>query len=317
MTGKAPSEPRNHPSSAVVEELLLGHVVHRPPAAEADDERVDERSGGWRRRSPDRSAGRARVRSAQAPVQVRERLQPGAHQPVDDRVHARSCGRARDGCGMIHGVGDSSSPIAYTERAPGRYSRLMALDRTRTLRGALAGAAAAAVWAAQQPLDQRVFGVQLRRRRAARALRHRRSGPPTRRARDAHRQRRAVRRASTPTRAARSRSRRSLRGPLAGLVEHLATWPGTAALSRVHPAAGELPELWGSGTRLRAGHLAPPAVRRGARRARAPPEPARLRTAPDRSRGRRVQRTRVGRVRRLAELTLPVCLVPTSGALRA
>jgi hypothetical protein len=39
-----------------------------------------------------------------------------------------------------------------------------------------------------------------------------------------------------------------LRGPLAGLAEHLATWPGTAALSRVHPAAGELPELWGSGT---------------------------------------------------------------------
>src|ERR671917_538136 len=29
---------------------------------------------------------------------------------------------------------------------------------TRTLRGALAGAAAAAVWAAQQPLDRRVFG---------------------------------------------------------------------------------------------------------------------------------------------------------------
>ena len=35
----------------------------------------------------------------------------------------------------------------------------MAVDATRTLRGALAGAAAAAVWAAQQPLDKRVFGV--------------------------------------------------------------------------------------------------------------------------------------------------------------
>ena len=34
----------------------------------------------------------------------------------------------------------------------------MALDRGRTLRGALAGAAAAAVWAAQQPLDKRAFG---------------------------------------------------------------------------------------------------------------------------------------------------------------
>jgi len=36
----------------------------------------------------------------------------------------------------------------------------MAVDRTRTLRGALAGAAAAAVWAAQQPLDQRVFDFE-------------------------------------------------------------------------------------------------------------------------------------------------------------
>ena len=36
----------------------------------------------------------------------------------------------------------------------------MAVDRTRTVRGALAGAAAAAVWAAQQPLDQRVFGCE-------------------------------------------------------------------------------------------------------------------------------------------------------------
>ena len=35
----------------------------------------------------------------------------------------------------------------------------MAFDATRTLRGALAGATAAAVWAAQQPLDKRVFGV--------------------------------------------------------------------------------------------------------------------------------------------------------------
>src|SRR3954449_7975613 len=35
----------------------------------------------------------------------------------------------------------------------------MALDRAQTLRGALAGAVAAAVWAAQQPLDKAVFGV--------------------------------------------------------------------------------------------------------------------------------------------------------------
>jgi hypothetical protein len=33
----------------------------------------------------------------------------------------------------------------------------MAVDRTRVLRGAVAGAAAAGVWAAQMPLDKRVF----------------------------------------------------------------------------------------------------------------------------------------------------------------
>src|ERR1044072_5308455 len=35
----------------------------------------------------------------------------------------------------------------------------MAIDTGQTLRGALAGAVAAGVWAAQQPLDKRVFGV--------------------------------------------------------------------------------------------------------------------------------------------------------------
>src|SRR6476659_7639135 len=35
----------------------------------------------------------------------------------------------------------------------------MALNRTRTVRVALAWAAGAAVWAAQQPLDKQVFGV--------------------------------------------------------------------------------------------------------------------------------------------------------------
>jgi hypothetical protein len=34
----------------------------------------------------------------------------------------------------------------------------MAFDRARTARGALAGAVAAGVWVAQQPLDKRVFG---------------------------------------------------------------------------------------------------------------------------------------------------------------
>jgi hypothetical protein len=39
----------------------------------------------------------------------------------------------------------------------------------------------------------------------------------------------------------------ALRGPVAGLAEHLATWPGTAVLDRVHPARSDFPQLWGSG----------------------------------------------------------------------
>ena len=39
----------------------------------------------------------------------------------------------------------------------------------------------------------------------------------------------------------------ALRGPLAGLAEHLATWPGVAVVDRVHPARSDLPDLWGSG----------------------------------------------------------------------
>ena len=35
----------------------------------------------------------------------------------------------------------------------------MPIDRARTIRGALAGALAAGVWAVQMPLDKRVFGV--------------------------------------------------------------------------------------------------------------------------------------------------------------
>jgi hypothetical protein len=105
----------------------------------------------------------------------------------------------------------------------------MAFDRSRTLRGALAGTAAAAVWHAQQPLDQRVFRCgyddpELLARLAGGGyglgtMLHLANGtlfgalyanvapslpvPPV------------------------------LRGPLAGLAEHAATWP---AMFLVEPA---------------------------------------------------------------------------------
>jgi len=122
----------------------------------------------------------------------------------------------------------------------------MELDGPRTLRGALAGAAAAGVWAVQQPLDQRVFGVPysdtellgtwVTRGPAAGAL-----GVV------AHLQNGALLGAAYAALAPRLPGPRWLGGVLVGLGEHLATWPGTALLPRVHPLGSALPPLWGSG----------------------------------------------------------------------
>jgi hypothetical protein len=122
----------------------------------------------------------------------------------------------------------------------------MALDRTRTLRGALAGAAAAAVWAAQQPLDQRVFGVDYDDALLlGRFVTDGRAAYPVGLA--LHIANGAAFGALYANAGRALPVPAALRGPLAGLAEHLASWPGTAALPRVHPAGAELPKLWGSG----------------------------------------------------------------------
>jgi hypothetical protein len=119
----------------------------------------------------------------------------------------------------------------------------MAVDATRTLRGALAGVAAAGVWAAQQPLDKRVFGVhyddaQLLGGLVARGRAEYPAGVAIHLANGAlcgALYANVARSLPVPP---------ALRGPLAGLVEHLATWPATPVLVRLQP---ELPKLWGSG----------------------------------------------------------------------
>lgn len=115
-----------------------------------------------------------------------------------------------------------------------RYScNPMAFDRTRTLRGALAGSVAAAVWLAQQPLDRRAFGFDhddagllaalVRQPLPVGVLLHVQTGA-------AFGALYAGVAPSLPVPA-------PLRGPLAGLAEHLATWPATAIVA---------PRLWGS-----------------------------------------------------------------------
>ena len=117
---------------------------------------------------------------------------------------------------------------------------------TRTFRGALAGAVAAAVWAAQQPLDRLLFGVpyddtELLGRWFV-------PGPGWRPVGVALHVANGAAFGAVYANVARSLPvPAAARGPLAGLAEHVGTWPATAFLDRVHPAAGDLPQLWGSG----------------------------------------------------------------------
>jgi hypothetical protein len=119
----------------------------------------------------------------------------------------------------------------------------MAVDGTRTLRGALAGALAAGVWAVQQPLDKRAFGLDyddadLLGRLVARGRWVAPAGTAL------HVSNGALFGAVYANLAPRVPLPAWSRGPLAGLAEHVATWPATAVLARVGPS--DLPPLWGS-----------------------------------------------------------------------
>jgi hypothetical protein len=126
--------------------------------------------------------------------------------------------------------------------APPRPSR-----RATSIRGALAGASAAAVWAAQQPLDKRVFAfgfddVELLGKAVTRGPRWRVAGTAMHLANGA---------AFGAVYANAQAHARGLppwaRGPAAALAEHLASWPATAVTDRFHPARDELPPLRSSG----------------------------------------------------------------------
>jgi hypothetical protein len=111
----------------------------------------------------------------------------------------------------------------------------MAADATRTLRGALAGAVAAAVWAAQQPLDKRVFGVHYDDAQLLGGLVARgRAEYPVGLA--IHLTNGALFGALYANAAPALGGPPALRGPLAALAEHLATWPATLAVPRLREA---------------------------------------------------------------------------------
>ena len=121
----------------------------------------------------------------------------------------------------------------------------MAFDTAQTLRGALAGAAAAGVWAAQQRADMRVFGVQYDDTELLGTLVTRsRASVPIGIA--LHLANGAAFGALYANIAPRVPLPSWARGPAAGLAEHAATWPLTFVSDRVHPARKDLPTLFGS-----------------------------------------------------------------------
>ena len=122
----------------------------------------------------------------------------------------------------------------------------MSVDVRRTARGALAGAVAAGVWAAQSPLDQRVFGVpyadeELLGKAVTRGPAWQPIGIAI------HVLNGALFGALYTNVAPATPVPGWARGPAAGLAEHLATWPLTLLVDEHHPARDEMPRLAHSG----------------------------------------------------------------------
>jgi hypothetical protein len=119
----------------------------------------------------------------------------------------------------------------------------MALDATRTLRGAAAGALAAGVWAAQQPLDIRVFGVPYDDAEllGSAITRERGTDRTTAVGTAMHLANGALFGALYSALPGRG----PVKGLAAGMAEHLATWPSTRFVGRFHPVGRTFPQLWG------------------------------------------------------------------------
>jgi len=118
----------------------------------------------------------------------------------------------------------------------------MVIDRAKTIRGAFAGAVAAGVWAAQQALDKPVFGVDYDDTELlGKAITRGPAWPVVGMA--LHLGNGALLGAAYAGIARRLPLPSWSRGPIVALAEHLATWPLTIAVDRVHPARDELPGL--------------------------------------------------------------------------
>jgi hypothetical protein len=122
----------------------------------------------------------------------------------------------------------------------------MAIDTAKTLRGALAGAVAAGVWAAQQPIDKRLFGVPYDDVELLGKLVTRRPVPARVIGTAMHLANGALFGAVYANAAPRIPLPAWSRGPAAALVENFGSWPLVAVSDRFHPAREEMPKLSGN-----------------------------------------------------------------------
>jgi hypothetical protein len=124
-------------------------------------------------------------------------------------------------------------------------SGYLQLDRARTLRGAVGGVVAAAVWAVQQPLDKQVFAsryddIELVGRGLTRGEGWYSLGLAI------HLLNGAVFGGVYANLAPDLPIPAALKGPAVAAAQHLAMWPLVAVTDRWHPARTELPVLSGS-----------------------------------------------------------------------
>jgi hypothetical protein len=119
------------------------------------------------------------------------------------------------------------------------------IDRARTLRGALCGTVAAALWALEQPLDKLLLGssyddVELLGKAVTRGEGWYPAGLAW------HMANGALFGAVYANLAPLLPIPRMLRGPAAALSEHFGLWPLAAVSDRLHPARKDLPALAGN-----------------------------------------------------------------------
>ncbi len=184
--------------------------------------------------------GRLEVGVAGTKVAPKERLQNRPHQRVNDRIctcFARPCVRRL----VIHRT------LAYPSQGRPLQLRVLGtgIDPTRTLRGAVCGAIAAAVWALQQPLDKVVFAspcddVEL----LGKAVTRGEGWYPVGFA--LHMQNGALFGAVYANLAPTLPLAPALRGPAAALAEHLVSWPLVGLADNFHPARRHLPAMAGN-----------------------------------------------------------------------